>query len=410
MPGSKPEFIALAAEQLRIMSPLVFVGGIIGIMYGLLNVVNSFFWPSFSPAAMSIAMLAALTILPPDDSGRILAWATLGGGIFQLLAQLPDYWKNHFSIKPVWEPKLPELKQIGELLFPAFIGTTIGQLNVFVDMFFASGLQEGGWTAVIMSNRLLQLPIGVLQTALLVPIFPMFSRFVADQNWDRLKSYFKGGVVSLWFISIPMLIIMLLYTQDIIRLIFQHGSFDTNDTNLVSLALIFQAFQMIPYFARDSLTRVFYAFGDARTPLMIGVLAIFTKAVLDWILIKPFGIGGITFSTTLVTLINMILLGWLSKKHIADLGFKEMTTPFLKLCSAGLFMAAIILLAQQALQAIPFEDHFTDYGVSLIRIVCATTAGLFTYTVSALAMRVTEAQYLFEKLSVGFFKLKSKIR
>ena len=110
-------------------------------------------------------------------------------------------------------------------------------------------------------------------------------------------------------ISIPLLVLMLLYTQPIIRLIFQHGQFDARATELVSLALVFQAFQMVPYFARDSITRVFYAFQDSKTPLMVGLFAIFTKAVLNWLLVPKFGVGGITFSITLVTFINMLLHG-----------------------------------------------------------------------------------------------------
>src|SRR5690606_15030329 len=111
------------------------------------------------------------------------------------------------------------------------------------------------------------------------------------------------------------------------------------------------AFQIIPYFARDSITRVFYAFQDSKTPLMVGLLAIVVKALLNWLLVPKFNVGGITFAITLVTFINMVLLGILSKKHIQDLGFKEMVIPFLKLATAGSLMAGTIYLAQFGMNA-----------------------------------------------------------
>ena len=142
-------------------------------------------------------------------------------------------------------------------------------------MFFTSRLVVGGWSAVTMSNRLIQFPIGVLQTALLVPIFPRFSRYVAEGDMDALRRYFKLGVVSLWFISMPILVIILMFIEPFVRLVFEHGSFTASNTKLVSYAMMFQALQIIPYFARDSITRVFYAFQDTKTPLLVGLISIF---------------------------------------------------------------------------------------------------------------------------------------
>ena len=63
----------------------------------------------------------------------------------------------------------------------------------------------------------------------------------------------------------------------------------------------------------------------------MGLIAIGLKAALNWLLVFQWhlGVGGITFAITLITFFNMLLLGILSKKHIADLGFKEMLLPLL---------------------------------------------------------------------------------
>jgi putative peptidoglycan lipid II flippase len=404
--GASPEKITIAANQLRIMSPIIFTGGLVGIFYGLLNVYHVFFWPSLSPAALSLFILVVLFAFPNQDhTGQMLAWATLGGAILQVAIQLPDFLKRRFSLAPALDWKAPEVRQVCEILFPALISTTIGQLNVYVDMFFTSYLPVGGWTAVILGNRLIQFPIGVLQTALLVPIFPRFSRNAGERNFEAIKRDFKIGVVSLWLISIPMLVILLLYTQTIIRLIFQHGHFDARGTELVSAAMIGLAFQILPYFARDSITRVFFAFHDSRTPLIVGLIAIFFNAFFDWLFAGPLhmAVMGITLSTTAVTLINMILLGILSKKHIQDLGFKEMVAPFCKLLLAGSLMAGTIY-GVRALLLSPTGPLFQAVSslsptiTTYVALILAAMAGLAVYVVAALALKVSEAQYLQERV------------
>ena len=402
--GGSEALVENAAFQLKIMSPIIFVGGLVGIFYGIANVHQRFFWPSFSPAMVSVVMITALWLNPNDATGYVLAMATLAGCVAQLLVQLPNYLAEKYSLAPSLAYNNPDVKKeldkIGEILFPALVGTTIGQLTVYVDMFFTSFLAEGGWTAVVMGNRLLQLPIGVLQTALLVPIFPLFSRFVADQQWEDLRRYFKSGVVSLWFISIPILALMMLYTEPIIRLVFQHGQFDARATELVSLVLVFQAFSMLPYFARDSITRVFYAFHDAKTPLLVGLLAIVLKGFLDWLFVVPMqlGVGGIALSTTLITFFNMTLLGLLIRKHINHMGFREMVLPFAKLFTSGCIMYGIMVVVGDAI-ALPLS--YVPLGIQWqewLNMGLCTLVGLFIYSVTAYAFKVYDVKYLVKKV------------
>ncbi|MCE3234516.1 MAG: murein biosynthesis integral rane protein MurJ [Vampirovibrio sp.] len=398
--GGKPELIDMAAHQLQIMSPCILAGGIVGILYGISNIYNCYFWPSMSPVAMSLTIMLGLLLFPNDSTGLVLAWSTLAGGILQLIMQLPEFFRQKFTLKPALDYKSPEIRQAGELLLPATVGTTIGQLVTYVDMFFASSLGAGGWSAVTLSNRLVQLPLGVLQTALLVPIFPRFSRAAAEGNYEEIKRNFKTGVVSLWLISIPLLVLMMIYTQPLIRLIFQHGRFDEKATELVSTALVFQAFQIIPYFARDSITRVFYAFQDSKTPLLVGLIAIFTKALLNWLLVPKYGVGGITFAITLVTFINMTLLGFLSKKHIQDLGFREMLGPFAKLAIAGSAMAGAVYATDYLLRlsALPAMRTISPLVAEYGPIFVASLVGALVYGLTAWALRIEEMNYLQRRL------------
>jgi len=337
------ELQVLAADMLVIMSPILLIGGLIGIFYGLLNVYGKYFWPSLSPLISSIAIIVAVIGFGQGDGAIALALGTLIGSFGMLIVQLPQFFKTGFKIKPCLNYKLDGFKNIGEILFPAMIGTTIGQTNVYVDMFFVSGLPEGGWTSIVYANRLIQLPIGVLLTAMLVPIFPIFTEFVAKNDMESLKKYAHQTVASLWFISFPILVFILLFSVDGIRVLLERGQFDHEDTIMVSQALVFLSFSIIPYVARDTVTRIFYAFGDSRTPLYVGLLAIVVNALMDWLLVGPLGVGGITLSTTIVTLFNMTLLVILLRFKVKDISLRKIVKPASIILVSGALMAGICL-------------------------------------------------------------------
>ena len=203
-------------------------------------------------------------------------------------------------------------------------------------MFFASTLKEGAWTSVVFANRIFQFPVGILVTAFLVPLFPIFSRLAGEGDMDSIKRYFNKGVGVLFFVGIPMLLLILLLAKDGISLIFERGAFNANAVIMVSEALCFLSFSILPYVFRDSITRVYYAFNDSKTPFIIAMSSIGLKAFLNWLLILKLdmGIAGITMSTSFVTLFNAVFLGLFIHRKI-KLDYKSLFYNLAKMLLAG---------------------------------------------------------------------------
>jgi putative peptidoglycan lipid II flippase len=214
-------------------------------------------------------IIIAISFTHNDHTGRVLAVATTIGAIAQFLVQLPKLRQIGFKIKPNLDIKNnPEFKNILELLFPAALSSTVGQIYVYVDMFFASQLSSGAWSSIGYANRIFQFPVGILVTAFLVPLFPIFSKLVGEKNYKDIRYYFNKGVGVLKFVSFPILICIILLASDAVCIIFQRGAFDKNATIMVSQALIFLSIAIIPYVFRDSVTRIFYSFNDSKTPFL----------------------------------------------------------------------------------------------------------------------------------------------
>lgn len=408
--GTNPELVSLAGLHLKIMSPVLIVGGIVGIYYGILISYREFMLPNISPILMSVAIIAIITLVKNDHNGIVLAWATTIGAMCQFVYQLPKIRQLGFRLKPNFDfANNPQFKNICELLFPAILSSTVGQIHIYVDMFFASALKSGAWTAIGYANRIFQFPVGILVTAFLVPLFPIFSKLVSEDDMEGIKRYFNKGVGVLFFAAFPIIIGILVLGYDGIKLIFERGAFDDKATFMVTQALWFLAFSILPYVFRDSITRVYYSFNDSKIPFMVAFSSIVLKFFLNWLLVSQLhigsGIGGITLSTSLVTLFNACVLGYLIKSKI-KMDYKGLFKNFGKMVVAFLITLAVCYSV-----AIWFNNVLSfmpDKLFEISKIISILVLSLVLYVSLNLSFKMEYALELRDRL-IGKIKQKFNI-
>lgn len=401
--AGSPELVSLATQHFKIMTPIILIGGIIGIFYGLLVTHQRFILPNLSPMILSIVVIISICLVNNDKSGLVLAIATTIGALCQLLLQFPALRKIGYRIKPNLDLlNNLQFQNIMELLFPAILSSTMGQITIYIDMFFASTLKEGAWTSVVFANRIFQFPVGILVTAFLVPLFPIFSRLAGEgiNKFGEIRSYFNKGVGTLFFVAIPIIILILTLAKDGVSLIFERGAFNKDAVIMVTEALCYLSFSILPYVFRDSITRVYYAFNDSKTPFIIAMSSIALKAFLNYLLILKFdmGIAGITLSTSFVTLFNAIMLGLLISKKI-KLAYKELFINFAKMILAGIFTFGICLYAGKAFNTLELPKYIFEG----LKIIAITGLCFVSYTLLNIILKMDYAMELTRRF-VGRFK------
>lgn len=406
--GNKPELISLASMHLKIMSPVLIVGGVVGIYYGILISYREFILPNVSPMLMSIVIIFMISLVKHDNTGYVLAWATTIGALCQFVYQLPKIKQLGFKLKPNFNIKNNQkFKNITELLFPAILSSSIGQINIYVDMFFASSLVAGAWTAIGYSNRVFQFPVGILVTAFLVPLFPIFSKLVAKQDFEGIKTYFNKGVGVLFFAAFPIIIGIWVLGFDGVRLIFERGAFSYNAALMVTHALWFLAFSILPYVFRDSITRVYYSFNDSKTPFITAFLSIALKFFLNWLLVLKLaiggGIGGITLSTSLVTLFNATLLGILMKNKI-KLDYKNLFKNFFKMAAAAVVTFIVCYILGKV-----FNTYVHEMPVKMFELVKISVIGTLCLALYSYLNILYKMDYAVELKDRAFAKIKQKL-
>ncbi len=321
--GAPPEVRTLAIQEMRIMAPLAFIAGQVGLGFGALTAANQFVLPSLSPLLSSGAVVAAILIFSKENGAQVLAWGTVAGALLQWLAQIPLQWKLGLgSLRPRLDWQLPQVQQVMKLMAPATLSSTLSNLNVYIDLYFASMLPVGVAGGLAFANLLVQTPLGILSNAFLIPLLPMYSRLSGLEQRPQFIAAIRKGLVTAALCTFPLMAICLALSQPLVQIVYQRAAFDAEDVRLVSGLFVGGVVGMFSFLGRDLMVKILYALGDGRTPLITSVLGIGANFSLDFLFTRWLGGPGLPLATSFVSTMSfLILLTLLSRKigSLADL-------------------------------------------------------------------------------------------
>ncbi len=329
-PALGPERHAIAVLQLRWMAPMALFAGLIGLGFGALNAADEFWLPSVSPLLSSVAVIAGLGILwwqlgpavgAPDQAllgGVVLAASTTLGAVLQWLIQLPALARQGLQkLSLIWDWRHPGVREVLHVMAPATLSSGMLQINVFVDLFFASGI-VGAAAGLGYANLLVQTPLGLLSNALLVPLLPVFARLTAPADRPALIARIRQGLMLSTASMLPLGALLIALAAPIVALVYERGAFDAAAGRLVAGLLMAYGVGMPAYLGRDVLVRVFYALGDGTTPFRWSIAGIGMNVIFDWLLVGGptpwgerlpalnFGAPGLVLATVAVNLITSV--------------------------------------------------------------------------------------------------------
>jgi putative peptidoglycan lipid II flippase len=302
------------------MFPQVIVLALAGIAMGVLNAYDHFSLPAIAPIVWNLIIILGLVVFSSivgyqsatggvKDSGfKILAWATFAGTVVQLAMQAPAVWKRRWKESG---PRLridfrdPALREMLVILGPVMISLGIINFNALVDTQFASFLGQAAPAYIDKAFRLFQLPQGVFAIAIGTVLFPALSRHAIGERFAEFREDLSLGMRQILFLTLPFAALFVVLALPTVRLIYEHGSqVDSEQIASVATALTFFSIGMAFVSVNTLLNRAFYSLRKSWLPLLMGVVNLALNAVFDLILYKPLGVGGITLSTSLVSIFN----------------------------------------------------------------------------------------------------------
>jgi putative peptidoglycan lipid II flippase len=305
-----PEKFALAVELTRITFPYVIFISLVSLFSGVLNSLTKFAAAAFAPALLNIALIVAQFVVPDGgpETARAMAVGVIAGGVLQLALCWGSVQRLGVSIGFRWPRMTGRVKELLLLILPATLGSGIYYISQFFYAYFATRLPEGSLVYMGFADRLNQLPLAIIGSALGTAILPTISRAV-DLGHDRRAAEIQGQATELsMLLTLPAAIALIVTAGPIVAALFQGGRFSADDAATTALVLSIIVAGLPAYVMIKVLTPGFYARKDMKTPVKIAFAMLAVAVTANFLLIPILGIAALALTTAGSAWLNAIAL------------------------------------------------------------------------------------------------------
>jgi putative peptidoglycan lipid II flippase len=380
----------------------------------VLHALGNFTWPALVPVVLNVCWIASIWLVDPwFDPDRVaqiyaLAGCIVAAGVLQLALQWPTLRKLGFHFDRRWQLVRPAVREIARAMLPVTLGLSITQINTVLDRLIAWTLTapiEGAWgmplpwglaypleagavSALYFGERVYQFPLGVFGVALGTVLFPLLSRHAARGELFRVRDDLSLGLRLVIAIGLPASAGLVLVAEPLTRLLYQHGDFTALDTARVAPILVAYGAGVWAYCAIPVLYRGFYAVGERKIPVQVGLIAIVLDLVLNFSLIWPWAERGLAASTAISAAIQVALLAWMIQSRVGRLDWRRLFVTAGKSLFATLAMGAVCVATFACFPAGSGRLH------EAAALVVAIVLSAVTYFVAARIAGIDELRML----------------
>ena len=389
----QPDKFDTTVALARIMFSYLLCMALSAHLSGTLNTLKVFAMPAFAPVILNIVFISALLFVVPAlglsgefrEIGYVISWAVFIAGFVQLSALYLTCWRKGIRIRPLTPKITPPLRRLFILMVPGILAAGIQQLNLFVGTIIAS-TQDGALSYLYYSDRIYQLPLGMIGIAFGVVLLPEITRKLRGGDRQGATGSMTRGMDFAMLLTLPAAVAMLVIPVPIISTIFERGEFDTESTRQTAAALAGFAVGLPGYVLVRVLQPGYFAREDTRRPMIMALITVCVNIACSLALFPFLGHVGIAIATAISAWVNVALL---------VLGLRGFWKPDSKtllrlprMLLAALLMGAA-LWGMQQMTGNWFEGATLFRALGLAMLILAGVAVYFT---AALALKATSMQ------------------
>jgi putative peptidoglycan lipid II flippase len=271
------------------------------------------------------------------------------------------------------------VKRILVLAVPVFIGTTVAQINMFVSRTLGSGLPEGNIASLDYSWRVMDFVIGLSATIISTILYPKMAKAHSQSDHKYFDEIIHQGIVIVTAIGIPFAVGAMLYSDEVIQIIYERGAFGITSTELTSKAFFFSAAGMLFTMVNSFLIHTFYSKHDTRTPLLTSIWAIPVEIVSNIILIRYLGNGGLALGFGIACGLNTLLLTLALRKSDPHIMSKSLVIKLLKVAASAVISVLATHVFFIAVRGIFANNGWIMPRTLLLVVTMALSAALYLF-------------------------------
>lgn len=386
--ASDPGKFRLAIDLTRITMPFLAFVSLVSLQGAVMNALERFAVAAAAPIVLNLFMIAALLGWPvlAGSPVHVLAWSVALAGFAQMLWLMAALRRAGVGLH--WRrPRLtPAIKRLLALMAPVTFGAGVYQVNVMLDVVFASFLPAGAISFLYYADRVAQLPLGVIGIAIGTALLPRLSRQIRTGREAESVADQNRAIEGALLLTLPAAAALMIAAQPIVAVLFVRGAFGASAATATAMALVAFAAGLPAQVLVKVLAPGFYAREDTATPVKIAFMALFVNAAVAIGLMQVIAHVGIATATSAAGWFNALML-WRTltrRGHFAaDVRLKER---LLRIVAATAAMSVALVVAEGALGA-AFAGSILARLVALGAVIAV---GLASFGAAALAFGATK--------------------
>ena len=337
--------LAVTVEMTRWLLPMIVATSLAGIVAALLNAHQRFAAAALQGVALNAAVIAAVELGFRQYGAGALVIGTVLGYFAQLAVQLPAFFALR-GLRWTIDLKHPGLKRVLDTLGPIAVGSAAGQLALFFDRFFASGLNVGSISGMNYAVKIVGFPQQLFVTAIATVIFPVFASQFANRNRHAMRRSIATSLQLVIFCTVPSALGLIMLAGPIVRTLFERGAFTPQATALCTSLLPYAAAGLVALAANVVLTRCTFACGQARLTVATSVVTVVLNVVLSIAWLPTLGARGLLLANTVSQTLQTIALGVIAWRVVGGFDAVGIGRSFLKILGCSAIMVAALLVVQ----------------------------------------------------------------
>lgn len=316
--GFSPEKLALTRTLFYWLLPIILVNGLATIWGAVLNSDERFALPALSPILIPLAAIGALMVYRRDGGILALAVGTMAGHTLEAAVLGMALHQRGIRLWPLWGAMNSDLRRLSAQYWPMVGGALLMNSASFASQAMAAMLAPGSVAALGYGNKVTTLILTLGATAIATPILPYFSQQVSRRDWSALRHTFHFYSRLIFAVATPVVLILILFSEPLVRLIFQRGAFSAADTARVariqSLYLLQTPFYIIVMMG----TRLLSSLAKNHVLMAIFAINLLITVLGNYVLMTWMGVSGIALATSVAFFVLSSLMYWAIKRSLYE--------------------------------------------------------------------------------------------
>jgi putative peptidoglycan lipid II flippase len=390
------EYEDLATGLFRVLLPVVVLMGVSGIVVGILNSYDEFTVPALMPVLWNAAIIVSLVVFVPRfESVETQLYAYAGGVLAGtvLLVVTPVRWLRGRDgrIRAVLDLRDPSVKRVLALMLPVTLGIGLINFNLVVNTFFAARFVDPTLapSAIDAAFRIYMLPQGMFSVAVATVLFPRLSRLAAREDLVGFRETVSLGLRQIGFLLLPASAVSAVLAEPIVRLLYERGEFEADQTPVVASALAAFALGLTFNGTMLMLNRAFFSLQSPWVPTAVAVGNLGLNVALNAALYRV-GVWGIPLATSLVNIAGTAALLLVVRRQLGGVDGRALTSSYARITLASALAAGVAFGAWFGLD----EALGRSLGAQVVSVGMGVAAAVVAFLGLARLLGVRELEML----------------